>query len=255
MVNSILPRVKVAEFITADRVWDRPKLSQYFCEEDIRAILAIPIPLYPKSDHYFLGITLVMGSMMLRVAIGLLHQWITWLHRLVHPLLPNGGAVHGQSPRCAPYVVRWARSYLENYFRAQSSNQRSLPQHSLPLACWIRPEEGRYKLNVDATLDSTSGLLRIGTIIDDRNGEVIGALAKNLNGELSAVEAKAVALLRNWKWAKHTSVPLDSVKIDVLSVLNLYSGRENCFSQLRGLLLDIHVLLSYFPCVSLVHVR
>ena len=45
------------------------------------------------------------------------------------------------------------------------------------------------------------------------------------------------------------------VEINALSVLNLYFGRENYFSQLRGLLLDIHVLLSYFPGVSLVHVR
>lgn len=35
--------------------------------------------------------------------------------------------VHGQCPRCAPHIVCWARTYLEDYSRAQSSSQRSLP--------------------------------------------------------------------------------------------------------------------------------
>ncbi|POO00253.1 Ribonuclease H-like domain containing protein [Trema orientale] len=108
---------------------------------------------------------------------------------------------------------------------------------------------------MDAALDNTSKFLGIGAIIRNHNGEVKGALAKKLNGGLFVVEAEAVALLRSLEWAKLLGVLLDSVEIDALSVLNLYCGRENCFSQLRGLLLDIHVLLSYFPGVSLVHVR
>uniref|UniRef100_A0A803QQI6 Reverse transcriptase zinc-binding domain-containing protein n=1 Tax=Cannabis sativa TaxID=3483 RepID=A0A803QQI6_CANSA len=84
---------------------------------------------------------------------------------------------------------------------APSSTPRPTMQAVPAPQLWRPPDSNQFKLNVDATVDSSKGVIGVGAVIRDSNGAVVAALSKKIIGNFSSHEMEATALCRSLNWA------------------------------------------------------
>ncbi|PON38832.1 hypothetical protein TorRG33x02_344150 [Trema orientale] len=70
--------------------------------------------------------------------------------------------IHGDSTQLRSLVIDWATTYLYRYQESQSKTSYGSPSQSVHR--WVKPSVGRYKLNVDTALDSSTNSVGIGAI-------------------------------------------------------------------------------------------
>ncbi|KAK3231077.1 hypothetical protein Dsin_002958 [Dipteronia sinensis] len=85
--------------------------------------------------------------------------WRVWFRRNVR--------VHESASVEEGDIVPWAKSYLEEFKRADGLGTDEAKMVMKSVARWQPPTEREFKLNVDAVIDSVRGRVGIGIIIRD----------------------------------------------------------------------------------------
>ncbi|KAK0603417.1 hypothetical protein LWI29_004743 [Acer saccharum] len=116
-------------------------------------------------------------------------------------------------------VAAWCSSYLREFKDANLVEDGRLGMVIPSPARWQPPSSGLYKLNTDASLDSTSQRIGLGMVIRDQEGFVMGSSAQRVDVNFSPKVAEALAILRGLIFAVDTRLLLVSVKSDVLEVM------------------------------------
>ena len=103
--------------------------------------------------------------------------------------------VHGKALRHPNSIIQKVATDLICFKETQDKSSVGTYRGSRPCVKWKKPLEGKYKLNWDATMDVSRGLVGMGGIIRDCNGEVIATLRAKRKLTLSPFEAEAHALM------------------------------------------------------------
>ncbi|XP_060969930.1 uncharacterized protein LOC133037124 [Cannabis sativa] len=188
--------------------------------------------------------------------------WAIWTER--------NQVVHNKKAKLAQATASFALTYLNNYKSAQSKYQpaassdfsnQQLQQHLLPTVRppaappWQPPPAGAFKLNVDAAVDTSKNVTGVGAVIRASSGSVIAALSKQLVGNFKSHEMEALALFHSLNWALQQQLPLSQVETDALMVATALQAPFNSKSAFNDILVDISCLLSFFPNVTVSHVK
>ncbi|KAM6547688.1 hypothetical protein CsatB_019364 [Cannabis sativa] len=126
---------------------------------------------------------------------------------------------------------------------------------STPVTKWQPPPENKFKLNVDAALDSSRTKIGIGVIVWNSDGQVVGAMSKPAVCNFKSQEMEAKAMFVGLSWAKQYQIPVDYVETDCLMLVNALNG---CISQNLGffdLVSDVTFHLSFFSNVCVSHIK
>ncbi|PON44824.1 hypothetical protein PanWU01x14_264140 [Parasponia andersonii] len=93
---------------------------------------------------------------------------------------------------------------------------------------WKPPTINNFKLNVDATLNSSTNSIRMGAILRDYKGYDLAALSKKIVGNYMPQIAEMKALVLNILWACDFGLTLPEVESDALAVVqSLQNTRQS----------------------------
>lgn len=120
---------------------------------------------------------------------------------------------------------------------------------------WKAPENGRVKINVDASVYAGIPHYGVGLIIRDHLGQFYKARVLRVGGEVTAFEAVTKGVLEALKWAvdlglSHVEVESDSL----LTVRHIREGNMN-YLEVGRLLQECRNLLVSHPNFGVSHVR
>ncbi|XP_060969732.1 uncharacterized protein LOC133036963 [Cannabis sativa] len=134
--------------------------------------------------------------------------------------------VHGRKARAANDLAIFAAIFLQNFFNAQHkhptvaataptiSHQQN---HSVAAPSpWSPPASSVLKLNIDATVHSSSNNTGVGAVLKDTNGHVVAALAMPIIGSFKSHEMEAKVLFHSLNWALQQQLQITQIETDAL---------------------------------------
>ncbi|KAL5732565.1 hypothetical protein ACOSP7_031921 [Xanthoceras sorbifolium] len=127
-------------------------------------------------------------------------------------------------------VVGWAKLFLGEFHAAGESHGSAVVLSSSPVK-WCPPCSGMLKLNIDATVRSSSGFVGFGMVMCDSNGWMLGSSAQFYRADLSAVLAEFTTLLHSLQFMATTRWTVGVAESDclVLGALNYFGERVQWF--------------------------
>ena len=102
-------------------------------------------------------------------------------------------------------MLQWALQYLEEYYAAMELTQSP----SVPVVqglTWTSPPNPSFKINVDGATFSELGVVGIGVVVRDAQGQVATMLSRKFNALLRAIEKEVKAMEVGMQFAKDTSI-------------------------------------------------
>ncbi|KAL5825469.1 hypothetical protein ACOSQ3_021532 [Xanthoceras sorbifolium] len=144
--------------------------------------------------------------------------------------------LHGNKPLVVEDFVPWSFLFHEDFV---APNQR-VGQVVAPAspASWKPPPPLSVKINTDAAVSSTAGIVGLGIVIRNHDGAVIAATAQRLRQPFSVLVAEAMGILQGLPFAKHLVLLPASLESDSLSVVNEIH-RAPSLANLALVILDI----------------
>ncbi|XP_042988748.1 uncharacterized protein LOC122316282 [Carya illinoinensis] len=117
------------------------------------------------------------------------------------------------------FVIYKAISDLRLFKATKPINLEEIPTRNTEVAKWRKPTKGKYKLNWDASINDSRGLIGIGAIIRDSYGRVLGTLRARRNMKLSPFAAEAYALMTTVLFSKEAGLSEVHLEGDSLQVV------------------------------------
>uniref|UniRef100_A0A803P119 Uncharacterized protein n=1 Tax=Cannabis sativa TaxID=3483 RepID=A0A803P119_CANSA len=173
-------------------------------------------------------------------------MWYLWHDR--------NNSLFGKQTNLPTIIVDNALHFL-NEFHSHTSRQAPLP-FAKPVMnkSWQPPPHGQLKLNVDAALDSAAGVMGIGGIVRDSNGNVVAAISKSIRGCFQVKEIEAHAISLCLQWLHHSGYVIHFIETDAQLVSQSVNNYQVHHSRFHDLIYDVIYQMSFFPRVSLSHV-
>ncbi|KAK3207114.1 hypothetical protein Dsin_021160 [Dipteronia sinensis] len=140
--------------------------------------------------------------------------WHVWQRR--------NNVLHGQLLLPDSDIWEWAISFMHDF---QEFNKIKLQgQHvTRPSERWQSPQEGVFKINIDAATRVRDGTSGIGVVIRDSHGHVRASLCQNLNANFQPQVAEALAILNGIDLAFENGFLPAVLESDALTVVNAIS--------------------------------
>ena len=173
----------------------------------------------------------------------LLEKWITicwgiWKSR--------NEVRHGGKRRPGQVVVRSSLRLLADF---QAANERPSKQETenQPMATWLPPPQGSFKVNVDGALFSKTKQAGVGVMVRDEQGNVIAAMSRKLDFPLGALETEAKALEIGVNFAKEVGLRDVVFEGDSLMVINAVHSSGDAAASVQNI---IHSVLRNVQCFT-----
>ncbi|XP_077231873.1 uncharacterized protein LOC143864886 [Tasmannia lanceolata] len=122
---------------------------------------------------------------------------------------------------------------------------------TLTSACWIPPDEGRFKLNSDTSLCQTE--VAIGGLVRDSNSSNITAFSINMPPK-SIQELEMQAILVGPASARKLGLNHLWIESDSLFAINAINGKIKCLWKQIPILFNLKALLSEFQSWKITHI-
>ncbi|KAK2659019.1 hypothetical protein Ddye_005552 [Dipteronia dyeriana] len=121
-------------------------------------------------------------------------------------------------------IVPWAIAFLDEFRLANERVRGGLEGDRTNAIVWQPPCFGFYKVNVDAALPTSHGVVGIGIIVRDSQGQVLGASAQKIMARYPPHVAEAVGILKGIQFVRNVGLWPCVLESDALSVVNLVFG-------------------------------
>ncbi|KAL5748230.1 hypothetical protein ACOSQ2_025527 [Xanthoceras sorbifolium] len=168
--------------------------------------------------------------------------WLVWSDR--------NSKLHGG--KGLGFTDFWGRagSWIDD-FRSCSDPSPLLPPVPVKSRCWLPPQLGHFKLNVDASLLAAGEGFGVGAVIRDDFGVLVAVHGLYFSGQVLVEVAEARAVLEGLKLAAGLAVFPLVVESDALSVVNLCASLSLSRGDVDNLIFDVQALLSSLRVVSI----
>ncbi|KAF5465302.1 hypothetical protein F2P56_015322 [Juglans regia] len=120
---------------------------------------------------------------------------------------------------------------------------------------WKKPPDGKYKINWDAAINVSLGVLGIGAIIRDSQGMVLGTIRARRFISVSPFKAEAYAMLMAIIFCKDTGFTNIVLEGDSLQVVKQMQKPVKDWSQGGLIIEDAKAILKSLPGWSIGHIR
>ncbi|KAL5750231.1 hypothetical protein ACOSP7_024834 [Xanthoceras sorbifolium] len=172
-----------------------------------------------SSDHRKGALSAVLGiSLSEDLELLVVALWRIWFcrNRFVHEivLLPTID------------VLNWSLSFVSEFLTANLFSPVKCVNAGPILSSWKSPEQGWYKLNVNAFLRSSLFLVGLRAVMRDSYGQFMADLSRKLVGSVSIEVAEVAAILN----VLHLAIQLGFFRLIISDILSLCSTTDVAFS-------------------------
>ncbi|KAK0571615.1 hypothetical protein LWI29_018896 [Acer saccharum] len=148
-------------------------------------------------------------------------------------------------------IVCWGSDFVEEWREAHGDDAHQSGSGSIAIAdfksVWKPPEDGIFKINTDAALDSLTRSMGFGIIIWDNSGAVKASAAQKVSALVSPLVAEAMAVGRGIKIALKEGLVPFQIESDSLQVVNMVLKREPSYADVGTIIDKILLSLSGKP--------
>ncbi|XP_041025266.1 uncharacterized protein LOC121265642 [Juglans microcarpa x Juglans regia] len=164
--------------------------------------------------------------------------------------------IHGKGFIHPNLLISKARKELELYTNLQNTQPPSLDRvNDTNSSSWLRPSEGTYKLNWDASINVVEGLVGVGAIPRDCTGQVIGTLRAKRNLKANSFNGETYAMMLGVLFCKEIGVTMFALEGDALSVVNIWKEPKSYWSYEGLLIKDARQVLDSFAVWTVNHTK
>ncbi|XP_042978388.1 uncharacterized protein LOC122309093 [Carya illinoinensis] len=164
--------------------------------------------------------------------------------------------VHGKEFRHPNSIIHKAQDDLKCFKTARQNNSNGQgSMFSGRNQRWTTPPEGIYKLNWDAAINQSLGLMGIGPILRNYNGQVLGTIRARRNINLSPFIAEAYAMMMDVLFYKEASFHSVIFEGDSLQVVERMQKTVIDWSQGGFIIKDTKQVLQEFVSWSFCHTK
>lgn len=111
------------------------------------------------------------------------------------------------------------------------------------------------ELFVDAAISTSTEIIGLGAVIFSANMRAKTTLSKPLEGTLSVLHVKELALLVGLLWTQRIGLPIKRILSDSLSLVQALNNAKVYDNEMTILLTDIKMVLSNFSGATISHVN
>lgn len=127
--------------------------------------------------------------------------------------------------------------------------------HSSALVKWQAPVQGKFKINMDASVVEGSSSFSLGMILRDHLGHFCRARNLSKGGEVSVFEIEATGVLEAIRWVTNLGVSEVEIESDSLLVVQAINRQSVYYLEVGNVLQEIHNLLYIRKGISILHVK
>ncbi|KAK1550678.1 hypothetical protein Q3G72_022938 [Acer saccharum] len=143
-------------------------------------------------------------------------------------------------------VFIWRSWFHRNYFRKVTFVGDFVAVVSrVADISWCTPDEGRFKVNTDATVDLVNGKVGIGVIIKDNLGDVLASSSQPVMALLYAAIAEALATYRGLVFAFDSGLLPCTIEMDAQVVVRIIDSGSVPLSDIGTIISDVVHFLDY----------
>ncbi|KAL0009174.1 hypothetical protein SO802_010676 [Lithocarpus litseifolius] len=169
--------------------------------------------------------------------------WCLWSHR--NKVVFENAPIN---PNLHLLCIQLAREY----FYCVSKRQINRLCTVIPI-CWLRPDQGWFKLNSDGAFQGNLGRAGGGGLIRDHLGKWIKGFMRNI-GQATSFAAEFWALRDGLMLAAQLGITHLHVELDAQVIVNLVLSKKHINNSCSALLNDCRYLLEQFQRVKVTHV-
>ncbi|XP_073133400.1 uncharacterized protein [Henckelia pumila] len=149
-----------------------------------------------------------------------IHGWAAWKERQ--------RCIHGESKMRMPEHITWSVALLTDFRRTRTRSEGPMVGNRHQEVHWIPPTPGRFKLNVDASVNEATNRYSMGGVLRDHQGRLLLAFGKHITQSLSVVHGELLAILEGVKLVYESNYrSIQATSDSLLAVQAVTADEEN----------------------------
>ena len=157
--------------------------------------------------------------------------------------------------KLAKSVAREAANFVEEFRQSNDPNDTNHRPGGQYRETWSPPKRGWFKINTDGAVFKDTGQSRIGVVVRNEKGELMGAMSKKILFPLGALEVEARAAEEGIIFARDLGLGEIMVEGDASIVISALENPEHSPSSIQKIVEGAQTKLKAFKQWKTNHVR
>lgn len=170
-------------------------------------------------------------------------NWKVWENKAVSPEFAMQWS--------AAQINQWREMQLQ---KSPTVNSGTLNQQS-SFSTWVAPLEGRFKVNVDASVFANSLSYGIGMVLRDHKGVFFKARSVCREGQVSVFEAESSGVLEAIRWVHEMGIQNVTIECDSMLTVQAVNKRTTNALHVGNVLQEIYMFLDLIPHLDVSFIR
>lgn len=162
---------------------------------------------------------------------------------------------HKGRHKLAKTIAKDAASSVEEFRQNNHHNDTNHRTRGQSRPTWCPPKRGWFKVNIDEAVFKEAGQSRVGVVIRNEKGELMGAMCKKIPFPLGALEAEAIAAEEGIALARDLGLGEVVIKGDASMVMFALVNPDQSSSSIKKLVESSRTGLKAFKKWEINHVR
>lgn len=157
------------------------------------------------------------------------------------------------------FAVDWGLKQLHDWKKAVAQVQNSQQAYTTVInkenVKWVKPEQGKFKVNVDAGIVEGSTCFTIGMLLRDHTGFFLEGRTMKLNRTVSVMEAETTGIEEALLWITSRGITDICIESDSLLAVQAINGTSVFYSEVGHSISICRSILANRSDICVQHVR